>query len=54
MESFAAVRLAVLPLDAVGEVLPLAADRWLVHRRSIARELAVVELLVVDAQLAPI
>jgi hypothetical protein len=54
MEGFAAARVAALPLDEVGEVLPMSADRWLVHRRSMTRELAVVELLVVDAQLAPI
>jgi hypothetical protein len=54
MERFAAARLAALPLDEVGRVLPMAADRWLVHRHSMARGMAVVELLVVDAQLAPI
>jgi hypothetical protein len=54
MESFAAARVATLPLDEVAKVLPMSADRWLVHRRSMAREMAVVELLVVDAQLAPI
>lgn len=54
MEGFAAAQVAALPLDEVGEVLALSADRWLVHRRSMTRELAVVELLVVDAQLAPI
>jgi len=54
MESFAAARVADLPVDEVGEVLPMSADRWLVHRRSMADEMAVVELLVVDAQLAPI
>jgi hypothetical protein len=54
MESFGAAPLATLPLDEVGEVLPMAADRWLVHRCSRAHALVVVELLVVDAQLAPI
>jgi hypothetical protein len=54
MESFAAAWVAGLPLDEVGTVLPMAADRWLVHRHSMARGMAVVELLVVDAQLAPI
>jgi hypothetical protein len=54
VERFAAAPLAALPLDGVGEVLPMAADRWLVHRRSRARAQVVVELLVVDAQLAPI
>ena len=54
LSRFAAAPLAALPLDEVGEVLPLATDRWLVHRRSMERGMAVVELLVVDAQLAPI
>jgi hypothetical protein len=54
MEDFAAARVAALPLDEVATVLPMAADRWLVHRHSMARGMAVVELLVVDAQLAPI
>jgi hypothetical protein len=54
MERFAAARVADLPLDEVGKVLPMSADRWLVHRRSMARAMAVVELLVVDVQLAPI
>jgi hypothetical protein len=52
MERFAAAPLAVLPLDGVGEVLPMAANRWLVHR--MARAQVVVELVVVDAELAPI
>jgi hypothetical protein len=54
MESFAAAQVTNLPLDEVAKVLPMSADRWLVHRRSMVGEPAVVELLVVDAQLAPI
>jgi len=45
MERFAAARVAVLPLDEIGMVLPMSADRWLVHRHSMARGMAVVELL---------
>jgi hypothetical protein len=37
MERFAAAPLAALPLDAVSEVLPLAADCWPVHRRLVDR-----------------
>jgi hypothetical protein len=48
VDGFVAVKVATLPLGAVGRVLPMAAGRWLVERSEAG------ELLVVDAQLEPV
>jgi hypothetical protein len=45
---FVAAQVAALPLGQVGQVLPMAAGRWLVQRSKAG------ELLVVDAQLEPV